>query len=121
MKIDLYESANEALTLEAFADKHGLVMEIRARSLGSGQCREDASRYFAKFRSCEIKDGACLIGAYGDGATPNDAMGDYARQISGRLLIVDAMLLQRREIRVPNLAHYAIDIDTHPEVRRIGR
>lgn len=91
----------EITSIEAFADKHGLVMEVRERNKPVG----DPSRYYAHFKSAEAREGKCfLIGLFGDGRTPEEAIAEYARTISLRTLIIDAMTEERREIEVPRLS-----------------
>lgn len=99
MKTETHEIENA--TIEGFADKHGLVMEIHERRKPIG----DPSRYYAHFKSAEAIEGLhCLIGLYGDGSTPAEAIANYARDISLRTLIIDAMTEHRREIEVPRLS-----------------
>jgi hypothetical protein len=94
----------ERSSIENFADKHLLVMEVHERSphhMG-GRWSED-SRYFAHFEHAEIQDGSCLVGTYGNGATPESAIAAYAQEISGKLLVVNAGTRSRIDIRVPIL------------------
>lgn len=99
MKIERHEI--ETASIEAFADKHGLVMEIRERKKPIG----DPSRYYAHFKSAEAREGThCLIGLFGNGRTPEEAIAEYAETISLRTLIIDAMSKERREIEVPRLS-----------------
>ena len=83
----------------AFADSHGLTMEVRERTgdLGRGH-----SRYYAHFTDAETKDGGCLVGTFGNGATKDSAIADYAEELRGRLLVVGAYTSNRREIQCPN-------------------
>jgi hypothetical protein len=90
-------------TIEAFADEHGLVMDVHERRFDLGHAR----RFYAAFRHAEIKDGCILRGAYGDGATEQDAIAAYAREISMKRLVIDAYRPSRREIEVPRL--YRVD------------
>lgn len=87
------------MCIEAFAEANDLVMEIIERPLPIG----DGGRYYAKFKKCEVKDGGCLVGKYGNGATPEEAIKAYAPQISLRTLVFSAMSGDRLEIRVPRL------------------
>lgn len=89
----------EESTLEAFADKHGLVMMVREREKKIG----DQFRYYASFKHSEVREGALLCGLTGNGSTPEDAIKDYANLIQMRMLVVNAMDTSRREIRVPRL------------------
>lgn len=47
-----------------------------------------------------IKDGDFLIGKFGSGKTLEDAVRDYAREISGRTLVADPTSSSRKEIAV---------------------
>jgi hypothetical protein len=87
------------MTIEEFAEKNELEMEIHERPRPVG----DPSRYYAHFRRAEVKDGGMLVGSYGDGATPELAIENYAPQISLRRLVIDAYSEQRRELEVPRL------------------
>lgn len=86
-------------TIEEFADEHGLEMSVKERKRPEG----DPMRYYASFEHAEIKDGSLLISASGDGATPEDAIRDYAKRISMQRLVIDSYQPSRREIEVPRL------------------
>lgn len=104
MKIVMHEK--ERCSLEAFADKHGLTMEIHERTpMDMGSRWTPNCRYYASFEDCEVKDGSVLCGAFGDGATPDEAMAEYAARISGQRLVFNAMSRERREITAPLLTH----------------
>ena len=95
MKIELHDLVR--MTLVEFADRHDLVMEIHERDGTS-----DLPRYFAHFKHVDIMDRGCLVGTFGDGNTPEDAMDDYATRISGKLIAINAFQTsERREIYVP--------------------
>ena len=89
----------EEMTLERFADKHGLVMQVNERPNSIGQ----KTRYWANFKSCEVMKKGFLLGEHGDGATEEEAIADYARLISEQLLAVDAFKPSRRNILTPRL------------------
>lgn len=104
MKIELHEQARSALA--EFAEKHGLTISINERNprvLGSRFAEN--SRYYAFFKGVEIKDGPILQKAHGNGSTPDDAMSDYAKQISNHRLVFGAYTQDRREIDAPILLH----------------
>ncbi len=61
-------------------------LEIRTRMNWSRN-----SRFYAMFDRVEIKDNGVLIGAHGNGATPEEAMRDYYNKIVGKRLIYRAM------------------------------
>jgi len=91
MKITI--KPKEKMTLEEFADKHGLEMTAREHDWG----------WAADFDNAEIKDGAILISAYGKGSNPEQAISDYKNRISEKTLVIGAYTTQRKEIRVPVL------------------
>ena len=88
------------MTLEEFADKYDLTLEINERS--SEFPKE--IKYYAKFKHVEIKDGSCLRGTFGNGTTEYEATINYINEISETCIVVDAMNSKlRREIKVPRL------------------
>jgi hypothetical protein len=94
----------ERTTIEEFADKHNLVMEIHERTPSDmGNRWSDSSQYYAHFKDCEVKDGSCLIGAFGNGTEPNIAIQNYAWEISNKMIVIDAGTENRRVLRVPYL------------------
>lgn len=91
-------------TLEAFAEVYELTMVIEERvPKDMGVRWTEDSRYYAKFEGCDIKDGDVLCSAFGDGRTPGEAMANYAKEISGVLLVLNAFGPNRREIQAPIL------------------
>lgn len=88
----------QSVSLQDFADKHRLVMEIHERA----HCKAgDPARFYAGFKSCEIKQGCMLSREHGNGEFPSNAMEDYASKIQGKILVVNAFSKMRREILVP--------------------
>lgn len=95
--------ALDRMTIQAFAEQHGLEMVVTERPLWAQ--REGVSRYYAVFDGAETRAGRCMLaGTHGDGATPEEAIAAYADAISGQLLVVDAYTPERREIPVPVLS-----------------
>jgi hypothetical protein len=94
MKIDI-ERVPE-MTIEEFADKHGLTMKVRERTFSL-----NGMLFFAGFDRVEVKDGPVLVSTFGDGATPEEAILDYTRKISLKLLAIDAFLPGRQNIQAP--------------------
>lgn len=97
MKIEKEEI--EQMTLEQFADKHNLIMVVKERETES----HSNMRYCAYFKNTEIKEGIFLKGEYGNGHTPEAAIGEYKHKICFRLLVVNAMSKDRKEIKIPRL------------------
>ncbi len=87
------------MTIEEFADSHHLTMVVRERRLPVG----NPSRYYASFEAAEVKGDGVLIGTYGNGSTPEEAIANYANEITLKTLVLDAMNDDRREIPVPRL------------------
>lgn len=83
-------------TLAEFAEANELVMSVVERSLPVG----DPYRFYAKFDNTEVSEGAVLNSDYGNGATPEEAVADYARRISLRVLVVNAGRENRRTLNV---------------------
>ena len=83
MKID--RDAPLRMTIETFADRHGLVMQISERS--QRLVDELALRpFYAHFKNTHIAERGFLRGTSGDGWTEGEAIADYRRAISGRRL-----------------------------------
>lgn len=87
------------MTLQEFAEKHDLVMEIHERPTAL----DSTSRYYAHFKHADIDGDGVLIGAYGNGETEYVAMRDYAKRIELTRLVIDAGTPNRRQINVPRL------------------
>lgn len=106
MKIILHPAnppVPEAMTLQDFADKHGLVMEVFERSNPS----EPGLRWYANFGKTEIVDGASLVGPVGNGETPEAAIAAYAQQIAGRVILHGGLhRAESKRIHVPPFLTY---------------
>lgn len=99
MKIEKH--LKKEMTLEKFAEKHDLIMQIYDR----GTRRLFFKRYFAHFKNADIEEGGLLKSETGDGDTINEAIDDYARKISERTLVVDGNTKNDRRIEVPILIY----------------
>jgi hypothetical protein len=87
-------------TIEKFADKHGLVMEVRELDVKTF----GGEPWAASFKNAETKDGCILAYESGRGYSPEEAITDYAKIISRKLLVLNAYDKEkRREILVPIL------------------
>lgn len=93
------------MTLEEFADLHGLVMEVNERDVKL-EDNKNKGRFYARFQSCEVARNACLFGVSGEGHDVQSAILDYVDQIVGRKIVFDAMSsTKRKEIQVPVLVY----------------
>ena len=59
------------------------------------------AKYCVCFDSVEISDGHFLISASGHGDTKRKAKKDYAEQLAGKTIVVNAYTLHRREFTIP--------------------
>ena len=75
-----------AMTLEEFAHKYGLEVAVGERAVPVG----NKDRYWAHFDRVEVKEGGFLTSVSGNGATPEEAVADYAPKISLKTLVKDA-------------------------------
>ena len=96
MKIE--RDAPPKMTIEVFAERHDLTMQISERSsylvdeLG-------LEPLYVRFKNTDIAEAGYIRGVSGDGWTEREAVADYRRQISGRRLKVD----NRYYLDVPEL------------------
>ncbi|GAF90278.1 unnamed protein product [marine sediment metagenome] len=88
----------EEITIEEFAERHNLIMEIRDRGLKS-----EHPRYYASFKNSEIEGDGVLIGAYENGETEEEAIQGYAKRISEETLVINARKSDEQRIKVPIL------------------
>ena len=92
----------ERMTIEEFGEKNDLVMEIHERYVGRPVLKLD--RFYARFSHLDLFDGVFIIGTFGNGNTPEEAIKDYARKLSGQRVLMNAFGNRKeREFRVPVL------------------
>lgn len=89
----------KVVSIEDFADQHGLVMDLREYDYG----------WAASFEGAEVMRNGCLVGEYGVGKDQRLAIADYARKLSGKRIAIDAFTPLRREIDVPTLECVWVD------------
>lgn len=82
-------------TIEEFAEAHQLTMDVVERELPE----RSPMRYYAKFARCEVKNRGCLEGRFGNGSTPEEAIKNYATEISMQDLVFNAHTENRKEIK----------------------
>ena len=99
MKIERHYVAE--MSIYKFGALNDLVMEVHERETHD---LSSPTRFYAHFKHAEVKDGCALTGTFGNGRTEREAILDYAKEISLKLLVLDAMDKdKRRELRVPRL------------------
>ena len=87
------------IDIKSFAEANALTVVVRERPKDSG----DPARYYAAFDRCDTMGDGVLIGEFGNGATPDEAIAAYARKVSNKRIVVNAHTPQRREMNVPRL------------------
>ncbi len=83
-------------SIEEFAIANGLTMKVVERTLPIG----DPMRFYAMFDQCDVQGDGVLIGEYGNGATPEEAIEAYAQRISLKTLIFNGHTNQERRFPV---------------------
>jgi hypothetical protein len=89
----------EEVKLIDFIDARNLELNLRRYP---NQCE----RWIAEFEHCEVIQGGCLVGLYGNGHTPEEAIQDYIRNIAGKRIAQNAMTDRRSEFEVPKVLTY---------------
>lgn len=89
------------IDIAKFAEANGLTMQVNERRNHAPE-----ARFYAHFKNCEVMDGGCLIGNFGNGATEDQAIAEYASAISLKRVAIDAGDPAKRvEINVPRLTY----------------
>lgn len=71
------------MTILEFADVIDQGIKIR-------YCPNQDGRFYATFESGEVKDGCCLVGSFGNGTSPSEAINEYANEIAGETIVFHA-------------------------------
>lgn len=91
------------LTLEEFAGLYNLSLEVHARYLKRGK---NLPKYYVHFGNniefINHPNDFILTDYIGNGNTPKEAIADFRKKISKKILVKDAFI-NRREIKVPQL------------------
>lgn len=96
MKIE--KNLVKEMTIEKFAELHDLTMEINERPDTTINMR-----FYAEFKYTELIIGNGLRSAFGNGKTIEEAIQEYAENISLRKIAVYAYKTYRKNIDVPRL------------------
>jgi len=78
------------MTIYEFADVIG-------HSLVITRYANQNNRFSASFEYCDIKQGSMLMGEYGNGKTPQEAINNYKNLIIGKTLVFNAMSKDYRQ------------------------
>lgn len=91
------------VTLSAFAEENNLTMAVRQRH-SEPKAIKGLPRFWAWFEWVDVLEGSFRVGVFGNGETPEDAIADYAEEISGKTLAVNSGKPDAHTIKVPVLA-----------------
>lgn len=100
MKINLIKT-KEITDLEK---EIGYELEVNERPINSLN-EKILNRFYVSFKDGEVMQGSCLLGKYGDGNTIDEALKDYANQISCTRMVFGAYTNNRKDISIPKLVH----------------
>lgn len=106
MKIEVIKQPR--CTLEEFAVKHGLTMEVIEREANLKEWFEKVHGawrpFYCHFKNTGIIENPGFItGISGSGKSVESAIEDYANRISGKLLLLNEGTPERKEIKIPIL------------------
>lgn len=93
--------ARQPKTLLGLAERIRQDIEVCERSLNS--C---LPRFYTSLRRVEVMTRGILSSVLGNGDTPEEAMRDYARQLAGYRVAVNAYTPEREELDIPNDFHH---------------
>lgn len=99
------------MLLHEFADliKKDLVLRRYNNKTGSW-------KWLCSFDHCEVKEGCMLVGEYGIGPSPEEAMSDYAKNIKGKKIIFNATdKAFRQEFDVPEITYDDTETKVEPK------
>lgn len=86
-----------------FADTMNLTIEVRRRV----NWNDMSSQWYAKFESVDVKRDIFLVGTFGNGATPEQAIRNYLDEIRGKQVVQYAGSKEmRREFVIPERITY---------------
>ncbi len=103
MEINLIET-KEILDFE---NEIGYKLEVNERRINSIS-KSKLHRFHVSFKEGEVMKDGCLISSYGNGNTIDEALIDYATQVSCERVVFGAYTKNRREISFPKLIHTKI-------------
>lgn len=73
-----------------------LIADLIGRDLVIRRYANQSGRWMCLFENGEVMDRGALVGVFGNGVTPTEAVQDYCKQIVGCRMAFDAMTPARR-------------------------
>jgi hypothetical protein len=91
------------MTIREFAQVIDIPLRIHGREVLT--CEESGMNYlYVVFDLCDVLDeDGMLHGSFGNGNTVEEAVQNYAGEISGKILVHKALHADRRKFKVPQL------------------
>lgn len=74
------------MTIHELADLFRIQLKICRRP----NFTDTKMEWYSHLENVEVKDGAILIGVFGNGATIAEAVGDYVSRLQGKTVVVNA-------------------------------
>ena len=94
----------ERTTIESFADKRNLTMQVNERDIEPGKYPGPNERFYAAFEGVDVIDGHFYRGVYGNGPDEETAIRDYAIKLSRAVLSIRGADGRREEVVCPRFA-----------------
>lgn len=92
----------DRMTLEEFQSKHNLRMTVRERSPNDlGSRWKPEHRFYASFDNCHVVENGCICGMSGDGATEQEAIRNYGKNISEKMLRINSLINIGKDFKAP--------------------
>lgn len=90
------------MTLEDFADRYDLMLEMKERGPDL-RTRFKLPRWHCSFPNLETLEPGVLVHSFGNGETQEEAIADYCSKLSGSETKIDAYRPGCRKIEIPQL------------------
>jgi len=92
----------DRMTLEEFQSKHKLKMTVRERSpTDMGSRWKPEHRFYASFDNCSVIENGCIYGSSGDGTTEQEAIRNYGKNISEKILRINSLINIGKDFKAP--------------------
>lgn len=102
MFFDYEEDNSSQMSIEEFAEKYDLTMEVH--DLGPDNIPRRGFRYYVIFSNAKIvQEGLWLVSKSGKGNSQEEAIADYTTQINNNILVLNAHDKERHTIKIPRL------------------
>ena len=90
------------MELQDFAKENKLTLKVHVREF---EASNSPMKYYAIFDGIVIDSGPYTVTAVGNGVTADEAMTDYARELSEQRLIINPHTAKESKLQAPVLTH----------------